>query len=149
MLFIASRAGTGHSMCLLHRFVCGWLITDHTGSMSTTAIMLCLLKPEEGEGGCHGCVLLTEAISSPKIQLKDRRHPWCYLILTLDRSEALSSPLGSSIALRQYIPFSLRTVNVLPCAVYNFEGPLLYITEQYLVSRKPRRHGYSPLYWWG
>lgn len=49
------------------------------------------------------------------------------MILTLDRSEVSSTPLGSSITMKPCIPFPLETINVLPGTVCIFEVSLLHI----------------------
>lgn len=52
------------------------------------------------------------------------------MILTLDRSEVSSTPLGSPITLRPCIPFPLETINVLPGTVCIFEVSLLHIGKK-------------------
>jgi hypothetical protein len=101
----------------------------------------------------HGCFHQAET-NIVKGSLRDGRDSWWhYLILTLDRSDVLSAPLGSFIILRHYIPFSLETVNVLPYTVCILWRTFASHTRsRYLVNREPCRHGLCltafVLMWW-
>ena len=56
---------------------------------------------------------------------------------------SLFTLLGSSITLRQYIPFPLETINALPGILCIFEEPLLHITKIDIGPRgKPYRHAF-------